>query len=209
MDRPRDWRTYRVGLTGGIASGKSLVAGMFAALGVPVIDTDVLAREVVAPGAPALAEIARAFGPDVLQADGSLDRGQLRQLALGDPRRRQQLEDITHPRILALMEARCREAGGPYQLLVVPLLVEAGLTGRVDRVLVVDCPEELQRQRLQARDGETGPGADRLLAAQLDRAGRLARADDVLDNSGPPEQARRRVAELHADYLRRASLNAG
>lgn len=207
MDSPRDWKHYRVGLTGGIASGKSLVAGMFQDLGVPVIDTDRIAREVVAPGFPGLAEIVAAFGPGLLRADGSLDRSRLRTLVFGDPEQRRRLESITHPRILAAMEARCRDAGGPYQVLVIPLLVEAGLRDWVDRILVVDCPEEVQRRRLMDRDGESLGGADRLLAAQLDRTARLAHADDVLDNAGTPDEARRQVRELHEDYLKRALLN--
>lgn len=207
MNGPRDWTTYRVGLTGGIASGKSLVAAMFQDLGVPVIDTDRIAREVVATGSPVLARIAAAFGPGLLRADGSLDRARLRTLVFADPAERRRLEAIIHPPILAAMEARCHDAGGPYQLLVIPLLVEAGLRDRVDRVLVVDCPEEVQRQRLMDRDGESGASADRLLAAQLRRADRLAAADDVLDNAGTPDEASRRVRELHAHYLEQARLN--
>jgi dephospho-CoA kinase len=205
MDSPRDWTTYRVGLTGGIASGKSLVAAMFQDLGVPVIDTDQIAREVVAAGSPVLARIATAFGPGVVRADGSLDRARLRTLVFADPAQRRRLEAITHPPILAAMETRCRDAGGPYQLLVIPLLVEAGLRGRVDRVLVVDCPEDVQRRRLMDRDGESAASADRLLAAQLGRAARLAAADDVLDNAGTPDDARRQVRTLHDRYLKLAS----
>lgn len=197
----RDWSGYRVGLTGGIASGKSLVAGLFAALGVPVIDADEFARTLVQPGSAVLAEITAEFGPRLLLGDGSLDRRRLRDIAFADPAARARLERILHPRILAAMEAAADVAGGPYQLLVVPLLFEARFAGRVDRALVVDCPESLQRARLLARDHETPEGVEHLLAAQLSRAERLAGADDVLVNAGNPADARKQVARLHARYL--------
>lgn len=202
---PRDWLVYRVGLTGGVASGKSTVAGMFAALGVPVIDTDVIAREVVAPGTPGLAAVAAAFGPGVLLPDGALDRRRLRSLVFADPGRRRELESILHPRILERMEALCAASGGPYQVLVIPLLLESGLAVRVDRVLVVDCSESVQRERLMVRDGESAESAGRILAAQLDRQARLAGADDVLANAGTRDDLRRRVLELHAAYLQSAA----
>jgi dephospho-CoA kinase len=196
---------YRVGLTGGIASGKSTVAEMFAALGVPVIDTDVIARDVVAPGTPGLAAVVASFGPEVVLPDGSLDRRKLRALVFDGAAPRRQLEAILHPRILERMEALCATSGGPYQVLVIPLLGESGLAGRVDRVLVVDCSETVQRERLMARDGETAASADRILAAQLDRQARLAIADDVLANAGTRDDLASRVRELHGDYLRRAA----
>ncbi|MEZ5562284.1 MAG: dephospho-CoA kinase [Gammaproteobacteria bacterium] len=198
-----------MGLTGGIASGKTAVADIFASLGIPVIDTDLIAREIVRPGAPALQEIAAVFGSEVLQADGSLDRQQLRKIVFADPARRKQLEAITHPRIGAAMEAQCAEAGGPYQVVVVPLLIESGLDRRTDRVLVVDCPEELQRRRLMTRDGESETRARQLLAAQASRAERLARADDVVDNSGSLAATRQRVTELDARYRELARRPAG
>ena len=201
MGPSRDWSVYRVGLTGGIATGKSTVADRFAALGVPVIDSDLIAREVVTPGTPGLAAIVVAFGPDVLHVDGTLDRRRLRDLAFATAGRRQQLEAILHPRIRSRMEALCTSSGGPYQVLVIPLLLESGLEARVDRVLVVDCSEDVQRARLMVRDGESTAGADRLLAAQLDRATRLSRADDVLVNAGTRDELQRRVDELHATYL--------
>ena len=197
---PAEQRVWRVGLTGGIASGKSAVTDMFAALGIPVIDTDLIAREVVSPGSPALQEIAGAFGADVLLTDGSLDRPRLRKIVFSEPARRKQLEAITHPRIGVAMEAQCRQAGGPYQVVVVPLLIESGLDQRVDRVLVVDCPEELQLSRLMMRDGESTAHAKQLLAAQLSRTERLARADDVVDNAGSLADTRQRVTELDAVY---------
>ena len=202
----RDWSVYRVGLTGGIASGKSTVASLFGALGVPVIDTDLIAREVVAPGTPGLEAVVSAFGKDVLLPDGTLDRRRLRELAFATAGQREQLEAILHPRIRARMEALSASAGGPYQILVIPLLVESGLDDRVDRVLVVDCSEAVQRARLRVRDGESAAGAERLLTAQVDRATRLTRADDVLVNDGTRDELPRRVGELHANYL---SLAAG
>jgi dephospho-CoA kinase len=206
--RLRDWSVYRVGLTGGIASGKSTVADRFAALGVPVIDTDVLAREVVEPGTPGLAAVIAAFGTDVLQPDGTLDRRRLRDLAFETPERRLLLEAILHPRIRSRMEALCASAGGPYQLLVIPLLIESGLATRVDRVLVVDCSESVQRARLRVRDGESAAGADRLLAAQVDRATRLSGADDVLVNDGSRDELQPRISALHANYVHLAAGRA-
>jgi dephospho-CoA kinase len=203
--RQRDWPVYRVGLTGGIASGKTAAAGMFAELGVPVIDTDVIAREVVRPGTAGLAAVVAAFGPEVLLPDGSLDRRRLRDRAFATTASRQRLEAILHPLIVADMEAQSGRAGGPYQVLVVPLLLESGLEARVDRVLVVDCSETVQQARLRVRDGETVAGAERLLAAQIDRATRLAGADDVLDNSGTREELRERVRALHHTYLQLAA----
>ena len=195
----------RIGLTGGIASGKSLVAEEFAALGVPVIDTDVLARDVVRPGSPALERVAAEFGADVIDAGGALDRARLRELVFGDARRRRRLEALLHPAIVAEMDRRAAESTAPYVLLVIPLLVETGFEGRVDRVLVVDCPEAVQLERLMARDGESAASAQCMLAAQASRSERLAAADDVIDNSGSREAARANVAALHERYLRLAS----
>ena len=201
----RDWSVYRVGLTGGIASGKSTVASLFGALGVPVIDTDLIAREVVAPGTPGLLALTGEFGTDLLQSDGTLDRRRLRDLAFATPQRRQQLEAILHPLIGERMESLCASVGGPYQVLVIPLLFESGLEARVDRVLVVDCSESVQRNRLRVRDGESAAGADRLLAAQANRATRLSRGDDVLVNEGTRDELQRRVQELHGNYLNLAA----
>ncbi len=194
-------RAFRVGLTGGIASGKSTVAKLFAALGVPLIDTDVLAREIVAPGQPALQQIAQRFGADVLAEDGSLDRAALRTRVFADPAERKALEAITHPAIRALVEERAATAGGEYQMHVIPLLVETEGRNRVDRVLVVDCSEELQIRRLQARDGVTIDQARAILAAQVTRAARLSAADDVIANEGELGALRNAVETLHASYL--------
>lgn len=194
-------RPYTVGLTGGIASGKSAAADAFAALGVPVIDTDVIARDVVAPGSPALAEVVAAFGPQFLDAGGGLDRRQLRTHVFADPAARKRLELILHPHIGARTLAALERTVAPYCILVVPLLVESGFARHVDRVLVVDCPEPLQRERLAGRDGSSAAEIERMLAAQLSRAGRLQHADDVLNNAGSLDDLREQVRKLHERYL--------
>ena len=192
---------FRVGLTGGIASGKSLVADLFSALGVPVIDTDKVAREVVEPGQPALAAIVERFGPDILQPDGRLNRRRLRELIFKDDAERTALEAILHPVIRARSLEQAQSAGGSYQLLVVPLLVETDFAALVDRVLVVDCPEPLQLERLLARDAENPRQAASMIAAQLPRSDRLKVADDIIDNSGDISSTRHQVEKLHQRYL--------
>ncbi len=194
-------RALRVGLTGGIASGKSTVAKLFAALGVPIIDTDLLAREVVAPGTPALTAIIEHFGTDLLAPDGSLERAKLRARIFAAPDERRWLEGLTHPLIRQLTEQRCAAAGGPYQIIAIPLLAETGRDQRVDRVLVVDCEPEAQVRRLQARDGATREAATRILAAQATREQRLAIADDVITNDADIAHLRDQIERLHARYL--------
>jgi dephospho-CoA kinase len=190
----------RIGLTGGIASGKSTVARLFAQRGVPVIDMDQLAREVVAPGEPALAAIVSAFGEDMLGADGELDRARLRARVFHDLPSRKRLEELLHPQILSAA-VRCAESlGGDYQVIVAPLLVEFGLSGWVDRVLVVDCPTEMQIRRLLARDVGDEALARAILAAQATREVRLEAADDVIVNDGPAERLPAAVARLDAAY---------
>jgi len=194
-------KIFRVGLTGGIASGKTMIANLFVELGVPVIDTDEIARQVVEPGRPGLAGIVTEFGPHVLTPNGHLDRSRLRKLAFADADRRRRLEAILHPLIRERTLETAASTGGPYQLIVVPLLVETGFRQLVDRVLVVDCPEFMQRQRLLDRDTEDPEQVQRMIAAQISREARLSAADDVLDNSGTPDQAREQVAILHRKYL--------
>jgi dephospho-CoA kinase len=190
----------RIGLTGGIASGKSMVAAMFAALGVPVIDTDVIAREVVQRGEPALQEIERQFGPEVITAEGQLDRRRLREIVFADERKREALEAILHPRIRDAAVRQSGEAGGEYQVIVVPLLVESPMRHWMDRVLVVDCSEETQLQRLLGRDAESQEQARRMIAAQASREERLAIADDVIGNDGTKAEAEEQVEKLHRFY---------
>lgn len=193
--------TLTVGLTGGIASGKSLVAGFFEALGVPVLDADLVARAVVAPGQPALARIAETFGAQYLQADGQLDRRALRERVFPDPEARRKLEGITHPAIRAgLLEWRERQSA-PYCILSVAILLEAGMRPLVDRVLVIDVAPQIQVDRLLHRDGITPALAHAMLAAQAGREARREAADDLLENAGTPEQTRRAVERLHAFYL--------
>ena len=198
-------RGLRIGLTGGIASGKSAVAGMFAEHGVPVIDTDDVARQVVEPGQPGLDAVIDRFGRDLLTPEGDLDRRGLRKHVFDDANQRRDLEAILHPLIRTRTLELANRAGGPYHVLVVPRLVETGFDALVDRVLVVDCPEDQQRSRLLARDDETPARIDRILAAQVDRDARLAIADDIVDNAGSLAQTRAQVAELHAKYLQIAN----
>jgi dephospho-CoA kinase len=200
--------TYRVGLTGGIASGKSTVANLFAALGVPVIDTDLLAREVVALGSPLLREITAHFSTQVLAADGSLNRQALRARIFADPAQRQWLEALLHPAIRELTDASSDAAPGPYVVVAIPLLVETGSTTRFERVLVVDCEPELQIARLAARDGNSREQAERILAAQASRAERLAVADDVIHNNGDIASLRDQVENLHRQYVQAAGAQS-
>ncbi len=193
--------TRVIGLTGGIGSGKSTVAGMFARRGVPVIDTDLIARELVAPGQPALARIAELFGGGILAADGSLDRAAMRRRVFGDDDARRQLEALLHPLIREEAMRRLQTLDTPYCLLVIPLLVENGGWPVIDRVLVVDAPEESRIRRTMQRDGLDEATLRAILAAQCDPASRLAAADDVLVNDGPPEALEAKVETLHRRYL--------
>ncbi len=195
----------RIGLTGGIASGKSTVTERFAELGVPVIDADVASRRVVAPGTPGLARVVEHFGTKVLDPNGSLDRKALRTLIFNDPNSRQALDAILHPLIRADMEQQAAEAKGPYLVMAIPLLIEGGnARARVDRVLVVDADEALQIQRVQARDGSSVDDARAILASQAPRAVRLAAADDVLLNTATVADLRQAVDRLHEKYLQLA-----
>jgi dephospho-CoA kinase len=194
------YRPLRIGLTGGIASGKSTVADMFSELGVPVIDTDVIAREVVEPGQPALDEIRKHFGYGVIDNDGRLDRAAMRKLVFADDSARLELEAILHPRIGQETRRQADAADGHYQLIVVPLLTGSPLRDFVDRILVVDCNEETQIERLLARDTESVEQARRILAAQASRSERLAIADDVIDNSGGLDATRSAVIRLDQEF---------
>jgi dephospho-CoA kinase len=193
-------RPLQIGLTGGIGSGKSTVARLFAALGIAVIDTDQIARDVVAPGTPLLARVIERFGAPLLTAGGALDRRALREHVFANPAERADLEALMQPAIMAELRRRAQAAGGVYQLLAIPLLVEHNLKGSVDRVLLVDCPEELQLRRVQIRDGVTRARAQAVLAAQASRSARLSVADDIIVNDGDLARLRAEVESLHSRY---------
>ena len=199
-------RVFRVGLTGGIASGKTQAADAFERAGAVVIDTDRLAREVVVPGSPGLAQVAEAFGAGVLTPAGQLDRAAMRRRIFADPQARRTLKAITHPLIRAALVAESDQRGGPYQILVVPLLVEGGLDASCDRVLVIDAPESIQLERLMRRDGSDEATARGILAAQTGRAERLARANDVIVNEGSLEALEACVGQLDRYYRKLARL---
>lgn len=192
---------YTVALTGGIASGKSAAADCFAALGASVIDADMVARELVAPGGPVLAQITATFGSDVLDPSGTLDRRAMRERVFANPDARAQLNAILHPRVRVALHDQAAMATGPYVILVIPLLVESGSYDWVDRVLVVDVPRDLQRARLLARDGIPPELADAMLDAQASREQRLAVADDLIPNEDSLAEMHARVLALHAHYL--------
>jgi dephospho-CoA kinase len=197
-----------VGLTGGIASGKSLVGAMFVKLGAALIDTDVVAREVVALGEPGLAAVAAEFGPKVLLPSGELNRPALRSLVFADDGKRRALEAILHPLIRGRTLAKLAELEAPYALVAVPLLVETSFGDLVERILVVDCPESLQLERLMRRDAIPKAEALAMVRAQVDRATRLKAAHDIIDNGGTTDATRRQVELTHRRYLDLAALRA-
>jgi dephospho-CoA kinase len=199
---------FAVGLTGGIASGKSIVATLFVRLGAELVDTDVIARELTEPGQPALEAIRTAFGPSVFLPSSVLDRTALRRLIFADPAQRKVLDGLLHPLIWARTLERLALVAGPYAIVAVPLLVETDFGNLVDRIAVVDCPDALQLERLMRRDGVPRAEAAAAIAAQTDRATRLRAAHDVIDNSGDLEHTRRQVAQLHELYLERAAHKA-
>jgi dephospho-CoA kinase len=202
-------KRLRIGLTGGIASGKSTVEKRFVELGVPVVNADDSSRIVTALGQPGLLAVTAAFGRSILTPDGGLDRRSLRSRIFQDPARRKELEAILHPLIREDMERRSAAAPGPYVVLSIPLLVEGGIRDRVDRVLVVDADEDLQLERLMARDAVSAEEARAALAAQTSRVERLRVADDVLVNSGTVPELRQSVDRLHRRYLEIAAAMAG
>lgn len=193
---------YCVGLTGGIGSGKSVVSGLFEALGAAVVDTDEISRALTAPGGEAIAAIRERFGSELIGPDGGLDRGRMRELVFRDAASKQQLEAILHPLVRARTRAAIDAARGPYVIVVVPLLFETGACMEfVRRVLVVDCDEAEQVRRVTVSRGLAPEEVRRIMATQLPRAERLRRADDVLHNDGGIEALRGQVGELHARYL--------
>ncbi len=191
----------RVGLTGGVGSGKSTVCALFANFGVPVVDADLIARQLVASGSEALAELVRTFGAEILSGDGSLNRARLRTLVFADAQQRQALDAIMHPRIYAAIEIAVSQLQAGYCVIAIPLLVETRKMQTVDRVLVVDCPESMQLQRLIARDRIDVQQAEAMIASQVGRQQRLDVADDVIDNSNPLSQLAEQVKSLHNSYL--------
>lgn len=194
---------YIIGITGGVASGKSEVTRRFEALGIVVADADVAARMAVAPGSPGLAAVVEMFGADVLAADGSLDRAAMRQRVFGDEEARRRLEAIIHPLVRVQLQRECTAAPGPYAIAAIPLLAEGG--GRtaypwLQRVLVVDVPVDVQRARLMQRDGIDAVLAERMIDAQASREQRLAIADDVIVNDGGLALLDVQVAALDRRY---------
>lgn len=200
---------FVVGLTGGIGSGKSTVADLFVAAGASLVDTDAIAHELTAPEGAAMPAIVAAFGAAVLTPAGALDRAAMRQHVFADPGARQQLEAILHPMIRQLSDARCLAATTPYVVLAVPLLVESGTyRERCDRIVVVDCPESLQVERVMARNGLAADQVRAIMAAQATRADRLAVADDVVVNDAGLTKLYEQVERLHLNYLRQSAEKA-
>lgn len=189
-----------IGLTGGIGSGKSTVAEMFESLGVPIIDMDRIARQIVEPGQPALTQIKQAFGEKIVAASGQLNRQQLSKIIFDSAEKRHQLEAILHPLIRQETARQLAELKSPYCIVVIPLLLESEQRSLVDRVLVVDVPESLQITRTMQRDGISAAQVRKILAAQVGRDSRLNAADDVIDNSAAMEDIRHRVDELDQQY---------
>jgi len=194
-----------IGLTGGIGSGKTAASDWFAMQGITVVDADVVAREVVAVGQPALIEIQQTFGEWALLSDGTLNRAALRQHVFDHPEDRKKLEQITHARIYASMSTQLRAATSPYVILVSPLLLESGKAGMASlcqRILVVDVPETIQRERAGARDGQTPESIDRIIAVQIARQDRLALADDIVVNDGELLHLYAQLQIIHQSYLK-------
>ncbi len=190
-----------VTLTGGIGSGKTTVSRQFERLGVPVVDTDLLARELVEPGQIALDEICQHFGRQILNQDGSLNRAELRSVIFNAPKERKKLEQILHPKIRSLTLERLNALTAPYAIVVIPLLLESGMPNPGDLTLVVDLPVEAQNRRVQARDGMNQQQVEKIIQAQVGRQQRLDIADDVIDNSTTADKVEEQVAQLHRHYL--------
>jgi len=210
MQPPAPRPALLVGLTGGIGSGKTTVADLFGALGVPLIDTDLVAHRLTGPGGAAMPAIRDAFGAPVIAADGRLDRAAMRELAFADPAARSRLEAILHPMIRAeTVRGIAQAAAAPYAIVVVPLLVESGSWHQwLDRVLVVDCPVQTQIERVMRRSALARAQVEAIVAAQASRERRLAAADDVVDNGGDAAGLEPQVRELHARYLALAAAAA-
>jgi len=199
---------YTVALTGGIGSGKSTVADAFSRAGITVVDADIIARQVVEPGEPALDLISQHFGPEILLPDGKLNRRALRERIFNSAEDKRWLNALLHPLIQQRTRDKIEQSESPYVLWVVPLLVENNLQEKADRVLVVDVPVERQIERTMKRDQVSRTHAEQILAAQASREHRLAIADDVINNDGSPEAIEKRVDNLHRQYLMLATRAA-
>lgn len=203
-------RRWILGLTGGIGSGKSAAAAQFARHGAALVDTDLIAHQLTAPGGQAIPFLVEAFGADILTSEGAMDRAAMRRRVFEDPKERGRLEAILHPMIRAESQRQCEAAEAPYVVLVVPLLVESGsYRERCDRVCVVDCPEAVQVERVMARNGLAPAEVRRILAAQASREARLAAADDVIDNGGDLAALGTQIKALHRRYLELAAGRQG
>ncbi len=195
-----------IGLTGGIGSGKSAVSRLFSELGVPVIDTDIISHQVVEPGQPALQQIRQTFGDEILSANGELDRSKLRNIVFATPKKRAQLEAILHPLIQQEMLHQASLLNSPYCIFAIPLLIEANQTGLVNRILVIDAPEELRRQRIKQRDQLDDNQINAIFAAQLPPQARLKHADDIIYNDSSLDHLRIQVIDLNRRYTEIAKL---
>ena len=193
-----------IGLTGGVASGKSTVAAEFEKLQVPVIDADQVARDVVATGSPGLEAVIAHFGSEFRTTEGTLDRTRMREHVFAHPEERKTLEEILHPLIRARLREWREQLTAPYGIMMVPILIEGGFDHLCERILVVDVPEELQIERVRARDGSSLETARNILRAQASREERLLRADDIILNTGSPDDLVQKVADLHARFLKLA-----
>lgn len=208
MNDSTESERFSIGLTGGIGSGKSTVADLFAEQGVSVIDTDLIAHQLTAADGSAIAQIRSAFGPEFVLPNGAMDREKMRETIFGTPAAKKKLEAILHPLIRAETERAAAEAQGAYLFFVVPLLVESGIwKNRVTRVLVVDSPEEIQLQRVMQRSGLSEQQVRAIIAAQVPRAARLAAADDIIFNHGNTAELRPQVEKLHQHYLALANAH--
>jgi dephospho-CoA kinase len=196
MDKP----SLKIGLTGGIASGKTTVSNLFAQLGVPIIDADVISHSLTEPGTTAFKLIVQTFGVKILQADGNINRGTLGKIIFSDTQQRHRLEKILHPRIQQIMLAEAAKVKTPYCILSIPLLIETNQIKLVDHILVIDCPIDLQRQRIKDRNGISSNQIEQILMSQTTRETRLAIADDIILNDTNLEQLKSKVLALHKDY---------
>ncbi|MFI3156675.1 MAG: dephospho-CoA kinase [Methylococcaceae bacterium] len=191
----------KIGLTGGIGCGKSTVAKIFADLNIPVLDADEIAHRLVEKGQPALVQIQQEFGADILNPDGSLNRKKLRELVFSEPRQKQKLESIVHPLVYQAIQSALEQLSAPYCIISVPLLFETGMTDLVDRILVIDCPVEIQIERVRIRDRLSTETIQSIIDHQVSRACRTAKADDLIDNSDADYGLAERVKKLHNSYL--------